>query len=355
MNTPSFKELYTEYKDRNHQLISEMDYNEYTNFYSFVIDKSHMNENNNLYLLFVTGKLLEKETNTSTIIPRVNKPIKRSRSESGRTIVPTKFSRYNDYISNLTPYLKSYITPVKLEQYSQDLSYDDIIIKKLETVVDNDEYIDKQNYGKLVECWFADNCNCPICDQPTLRRYAKDNFPVIDLVCVNPLHTFLHGVRFFQVKSMSSEFEYFNFNTKLIHTGAYKFGKIVHSINVLDDDITKKVLIGYICISVTPKKDYLKVNKEQSFLVLPKTDINKVVKRLFEDNFDDFFVQYDDNDIIDKYYDYVDIANPIITFSLSNNNILKFSERYTTNLVIPIDYIKNTSWNMIDNPLFDAI
>lgn len=358
MDTPNYKELYAEYKDRNHQLISDMEYTKYTDFYSFVIDKDHMDENNNLYLLFVTSKLLEKSTIYEINGTRdISKPIKRSRSESERVIVPTKITKYNDYILNLTPYLKAYITPAKLDRYSQDLDYDDTIIQKLETVVDNSEYIDKQNYGKLVEVWFCDNCNCPICGLSSLRRYAKDNFPVIDLVCVNPLHTFDQGVKFFQVKSVSTnfnDFKYFDYDTKIIHTGSYKFGKIVHSINILDDDITKKVLIGYICITVEPKYDHLKVNKDKSFFVLPKTNINVVAKKLFEDDFDTFFVQYDDTDIIDKYYEYIDIVNPLITFSTRNNQVIKFSNFYQKNLIIPMNYMTDgkTSWNIIDNMLF---
>lgn len=358
MDTPNYKELYAEYKDKNHQLISDMSHNEYTDFYSFVIDKDHMDENNNLYLLFVTSKLLEKHTYEMSNSQDLSKPIKRTRSESERVVVPTKITRYNDYISNLTPYLKAYVTPAKFDRYSQDLEHDNFVIQKLETVVDDSEYIDKQNYGKLVEVWFCDNCNCPVCGAPSLRRYAKDNFPVIDLVCINQLHTFDQGVKFFQVKSASTDFndfKYFDYDTKLIHTGSYKFGKIVHSINVLDDDIIKKVLIGYICITVEPKYDYLKVNKDKSFFVLPKTNINVVAKKLFEDDFDMFFVQYENGDIVDKYYEYLDIVNPLITFSTRNNHVIKFSDFYNKNLVIPLNYMTDgrTKWNIIDNTLFE--
>lgn len=360
MDTPNYKELYTEYKDKNYQLMSDMVDSEFTDFYSFVIDKDHMNENNNLYLLFVTGKLLEKSTILEIPKAQISQPLKRSRSESERVVIPTKITRYNDYISNLTPYLKAYITPAKFARYSHDLDQDDTIIKRLENVIDNSEYVDKQNYGKLVEVWFADNCNCPVCNQPTLRRYAKDNFPVIDLVCINPLHTFEQGVKFFQIKSTSTnfnDFKYFDYDDRLIHTGSYKFGKIVHSINVLDDDITKKVLIGYICITVEPRKDHLKINKDKSFYVLPKTNINVVAKKLFEDNFDTFFVQYDNNDIVDKYYEYVDIVRPMITFSTTNNDVTKFSIFYpkTKTMTIPMNYLTDgkTSWSVMNNTLFE--
>lgn len=361
MDTPNYKELYSEYKNKNYQLISDMVNTDYIDFNSFVIDKDHVDENNNLYLLFVTSKLLEKSVIDNVInneIDLIPKQLKRSRDESERVIISTKITKYADYITNLTPYLKAYITPAKLDRYSQDLEDDNSIIESLKSIVDDSEYIDKQNYGKLVEVWFCDNCNCPVCGKQTLKRYEKDNFPVIDLVCVNPLHTFDQGVKFFQVKSTSTDFtdfKYFDYDDRLIHTGSYKFGKIVHSINVLDDDITKKVLIGYICITVEPKYDYLKVNKDKSFFVLPKTNINVVAKKLFEDNFDDFFVQYDDSDIIDKYYEYIDIVNPLITFSMTNNNVVKFSEVYPKKLVIPMYYLIDgkTTWNVIDNSLFE--
>lgn len=362
MDTPNYKELYDEYKNRNNQLISDMTDTDYIDFYSFVIDKDHIDENNNLYLLFVTGKLLEKSI-VHNVVPNEQQlnptQLKRSRTESERVIIPTKITRYADYITNITPYLKARITPDKLDRYTQDLEYDSsTIIQKLEAVVDDSEYIDKQNYGKLVEVWFCDNCNCPVCGQKTLKRYEKDNFPVIDLVCVNPLHTYDKGVKFFQVKSTSTDFtdfKYFDYDNRLIHTGSYKFGKIVHSITVLDDDFTKKILIGYICITVEPKYDYLKVNKNKSFFVLPKTNINVVVKKLFEDNFDNFFVQYDNSDIIDKYYEYVNIVKPLITFSMTNNNVVTFSKVYSQNLVIPMYYLIDgkTSWTPIDNSLLE--
>lgn len=362
MDTPNYKELYSEYKDRNHQLIYEMDYNEYTDFYSFVVDKDHLDENTNLYLLFVSDKLLEK-SNTQILQLR-SKTIKRTREElektsnetSKRTIIPTKITKYSDYILNLTPYLKSYITPSKLDNYVRDIEHDNELIEKIRLATDDSEYIDKQNYGKLVETWFADNCSCPVCGSFSLRRYAKDNFPVIDFVCINQEHTFDDGVKFFQVKSTTTnfeEFKYFDYSEKTIHTGSYKYGKIVHKINVLDDNLTKKVLIGYICITVEPKNDYLKINKTKSFFVLPNTKINPVAKKLFENNFDGLFVQGDTLDMIDKYYEYIDIANPTIMFSDVNNDVVIFKDRYEKNLIIDMNYMTNglTSWNIINNPL----
>lgn len=357
MEEPNYKELYSAAKSENHRLISELDYNEYTDFYNFAVDKDHMNENNNLYLLFVTSKLYMPQK-SQQIVELVQKPIKRNRYEyeSKRTTIPTKITRYNDYISNLTPYLKSYITPAKQEQYERDMLDDDSIIEKIQMAVDDSEYIDKENYGKLVEVWYADNCKCPVCNQMSLRRYVKDNFPVIDLVCINENHTFEQGVKFFQVKSTSSDFDnfkYFDYDEKIIHTGSYKFGKISHNINVLDDMTTKKVLIGYICVFIEPMTTYIKINKNKSFLVLPKMNIDGVVKKLFEYDFETLFDK-NQKDLMDMYYEYIDIINPTIRFSTENNNVIKFKDFYKINLRIELDYMTNgeTIWTIIDNPLF---
>lgn len=356
MDTPvvvDYRELYTDYKLLNHELISQLDYNEYTSLYDFIVDKEHTNENNNLYLLFTTADLLEKIIKMSYSEP-LRKPIKRLRSESTRINNGRKMTKYNDYIANLTPYLKAYVTPYKLEQFSRDLDLDTSLIEKLNEATDDSEYVNTENYGKVVEIWFADNCNCPICMQPTLRRYAKDNFPVIDLVCINESHTFEDGVKFFQVKSMStgeSYFsKYFDYDDKIIHTGSYKFGKIVHSISPLDDDLTKKVLIGYICIQIEPKIDHLKVDMHKSFLVLPQTH-NSVVKKLFDETL--FMQEYENVD--NYYYLYIDIVHPTITFSTNTNNVKRFDEFYGKKVKfrIPIDYIENseTDWIILKNNL----
>jgi len=203
-----------------------------------------------------------------------------------------KKKMYPEYIYNITPYLKQYITPHKLPQFEADLNYDQILVDKLEHMTDDTEFVDDMNYGKTIECWYTDNLECPVCRKKSLRRYQKDNFPAIDVVCINPKHLFEQGVKFFQIKASAGNFTelstsksiitpYFSFLDRTIHTGSYKYGKIIHDISIFDKDFIKKILVGYICIDFVKREKYLTINKSRSFFVLPKTKVDNITKKLF--------------------------------------------------------------------------
>jgi hypothetical protein len=112
-------------------------------------------------------------------------------------------------------------------------------------------YINYDNNGKNIECWVADNMYCPCCGSKSLRRYVKDNIPCIDLMCINPEHKFINGVKFFQVKAKSKYVTYqrdknFDYELKQIHTGSKEIGQFIHDISKGEEYYG--LLIGYICI-----------------------------------------------------------------------------------------------------------
>lgn len=240
----------------------------------------------------------------------------------------------------------------------------------------NPLYINFDNNGKNIECWVADNMRCPSCGVKSLRRYVRNNMPCIDLVCSNPEHKFIHGVKFFQVKSKLSTITYepyknFNYKTKQIHTGSKAIAQYPHSIETMGDYYT--LLMGYICI------EYRKIIKEpneiieilpSSFIVLPKIYIaeskalfsSKPTKK-FNDKLDLKKEQMTDNDKNPTlYYWYID-TNPttnIIEFSTSNNDIIFFNPHNKTQLFgsvpkmnfITTDYDPDipNKWKIVPNP-----
>lgn len=334
-----------------------------------VINDNYNDDNSNLYILFITSKLLEKTQIIETFDePKSGSLRKRSRNSKSydeletekNTQIKRKTSfpkKYDNYITSLTPYIKKYVDPSTIDDIEADLKLDDKLIEKIESYED-DNYVDIENYGKHVEVWFADNFVCPVCRQYTLRRYAKSNFPVIDLVCVNNNHTFSDGVRFFQVKAMAqgslfNGLPYFSRNDRTIHVGSYTYGKIVHNLSRYDFDVDKKILIGYMCIVIKRiLEDSLIIDKTKSFFVLPKTNTEIVAKKLFNDippamlpiHDDVYFYQYLDED---------DDAPHLIKFSNLLNDVTTLSSYVDSNIVIPKNYLSNVThtWKELSNPL----
>jgi hypothetical protein len=323
-NQPYYDE-YMYYKNKNNDLRSLMDGSLYDQIYN--------DENNNLYLLFITSNLLEKEhiriSSQIEMEPVVAKKRNMTYREQDDTEPRIKKAKtYPDYIYNLTPFLKQYVTPHKLPQFEADLNYDKILVDKLESMVEDDEYINHENYGKTVEC-------------------------------INPDHLFDHGVKFFQIKASSGNFmgssnssivtPYFSLHDRTIHTGSYKYGKTIHDISIFDGDFIKKILVGYICIDFVKRDKYLTINKSRSFFVLPKTKIDNTIKELFTQDFTEMFIEH--NEVSYNYYSYIDIVHPTIIFDDKNNDVVTFSERYEHVLHIPLDYLLITKLTILENPL----
>jgi len=200
------------------------------------------------------------------------------------TRIRNKPSYLQDYVQDLTPQILRYLTPVSKARMEVDIEIDNDIIEKLKAIQEQEDpaYTAYENYGKLIECWIADNMICPCCgENQTLRRYLSDSMPVIDLVCINPLHTLEHGVKFFQVKTSNGRYfldkPYFmydatntNRNANTIHVGSRRWGEPVHSIRPRDSLLNKKILCGYICIGYTDNDTTISINLRNSFIVLPE-------------------------------------------------------------------------------------
>lgn len=293
---------------------------DYASFLHNINDTSKYNdENNNLFILFTSFDLLEKTSLIANIdiSDEISEHTKKKRTRSNDTIdiLPDKKKRViqstqsDDYIYALTPIIQKYAglnTDINAK-----LKKDDILIKRIQTYVENKDgpYIHIENFGKHIETWMADFFICPVCKSNTLRRYAKNNFPAIDLVCINENHLFNDGVKFFQVKSMISgatfnNKPYFSLNDRTIHVGSYKYGKIVHNINITNPNyyLDKKILIGYICVVIDKiLQNDLKISTIKSFCVLPKINHRPIEKKLFS------------NDNTEKIYDVfnLDLLEPL--------------------------------------------
>ena len=372
--------------------------------------------NNDLFILFISSKIFERQQSQTDryYIAEASKSqtekASKSQIEEANINRPqrdhNKPKRYRDYESELTPLIKRYIE-------SRHYDTDDIdnlrllIDKSLDSDTDkimkafakldltDTEYKNYENYGKLVECWISDNMKCPCCEQYSLRRYASDIMPVIDLVCINPEHKFSHGVKFYQVKASNGTLfmgsKYFNKDTKIIHVGSVNYGYLVHSVKISDDDFKKKILIGYICIEFAEKDDTLQIKSNNSFIVYPKYD--NTVKQLFGTIETNTTVNID-QEFGESYYKYIDSVHsiqlakqvetnqllkqadqlpkqvdqlakqvetnktkqihPIIKFSNINNQIKKIDD-YILTKTIPKSYLDTNRWSQKDNPLKDII
>ena len=220
-----------------------------------------------IHNLFTTSKLYEldetRQYNKPVIEPVFTTPRK---SERLVNKAPPDYTFLPDILINQTP-----ITGKRLKI---DMGKDDVIHANKELIEEiNDEtYIYyEENYGKLIETFYIDNCECPVCHQKTLRRYVRSNFPLIDAVCIYPNHTYNDGVKYFQIKSSNGSLfrgkKYFSKKDRFSHTGGSKLAILAHSIKT--NSRKKYTLFGYICIEYIDNDNELIVNKKKSFIILP--------------------------------------------------------------------------------------
>jgi len=319
---------------------------------------------NALYIKFATEKLIDPnpfkiDRSEPASASSSRKAIKRTPRE---TRPP---SHYADYTMNLTRAALGHLSPASRSRMMDDIELDDKIIKTLEELQETEdpEYVAYENYGKIIEAWIADNMCCPACRAPkSLRRYANNSMPVIDLVCINPEHKFRHGVRFFQVKtsdgSLFADKPYFNYNPLLdtsdsntIHVGSRTYGELVHSISPSESSFDKKILCGYICIKYTKLTHVLQIDPRKSMIVLPKylyipTSIRKTLT--FGSSVD---VPEDGSQA--WYYCYTDqnSGHNRIKFNLVTNQVLtdgKFSDLLSG---LTIDNLHTIETAVIENPV----
>ena len=342
---------------------------------------------NAIYLFFITNNLEQlkdistEEQQNGLVIDPITEPITELiRVHNTRTNNERNRFIYNNYMAtDLTPNVYNYASP---KTFENDKNYDEGIIIKLNNTNDSeDEYRLIENYGKLIEIWIADNCRCPICKEKTLRRYSKNNFPIIDLVCINENH--VDDIKFFQVKTSEKignksniyrGRHYFNLdlnnnNNNTILAGSRDVGQYIHNIKPSEifNENLRKTLNGYICILYTIKyrdnNTTLKIDMNLSFIVLPNfwlppQDIeNDYYYKYVVPNSDDKEIKFNTNtnNIINLYGESKNNINSINhnlfsddsdTLPINEPNALIDTPIINTNY----DDHKN-KWIIIENPL----
>lgn len=351
-----------------------------------------------IYVYFINSDIIELISNYDNIL-KANKEVKRleeiitqekinnlaeintqnynTPARPKRYTLSTAETKYKEYIMSLSPTILSYVSPSKRDELKVKLNEDDNIIMDIEKSIDtkDKDYIHIENYGKLIEIWLADNMKCPCCNEKTLKRYSKDNFPIIDLVCINPNHNINDNVKFFQVKtsylqnngaSISLHGQpYFSFNDKTIMIGSKEWGQFSHNIKGSDDN--KKILIGYICILFTKNKNdtHIIISKSKSFVVLPsvKNNDNKAYYQytnftyhpqiIFNDEINYIGNLNGDNLSSASYLEANNINKRLFDDTTINKDMT--SKVYLESNKIPLNYNDSEKWITITNPLRQEI
>lgn len=353
---------------------------------------THLNdESNNLYLKFITEKLVAYNNDDFNIGSYVSDETShitgyKSRMLGGSNIFTTpnnkrylddaedntsdskkqyrrslrirKLSqRLLDYELNLTQAIIRYVSPRSKPYIQQDMEIDNKVIKYIEDMKEyNKAYSNYENYGKLIECWLSDNMRCPCCNQKTLRRYYKDNMPVIDLMCINREHTIAKGVKYFQVKASNGALfngkQYFNYDpenkfeySNTIHVGSFNYGQHVHKIQPNSDLFDKKILCGYICIYYRESKKEIAI-LDTSFCVLPiYRGKENIVQNLFGITKEKDYIVTEENN---WYYKYINNNKKHyrIKFNLNTNRLVMINQgllehNFSKEYIIKTDPLEN--------------
>lgn len=239
---------------------------------------------------------------------------------------------------DLTPFSKiilDHTSPSSKEYMLKELIKDNDKLKSLELNDDDPDYLDKleNNYlGFFLEDFLSINGLCPVCNQPTLRKYYSKNIPVIDLICINYYYHLIQKECFvFQVK-ISLNNSYFNLKNKTISVGSKYFGEVAHSINGLDLIKNKLIVPGYICLKLKDlsNRSYL-IDHSKSFILIPN----------YLNDIDQFFYSYVKKNFFNK---------DVITWNSSLVNV--FDVNTCLKNINQIDYTLYLSQQII-NPYFN--
>lgn len=152
---------------------------------------------------------------------------------------------------------------------------------------DDAEYTDARfpDMGKYLEYWLADSIACPACGaRGSLRLFLSPNFPVYDLLCVDPGHGNDYP-RAFQVKASFRNAYALPVATSPL-PGGYSDAvvvkdtsdkRIVHGIRTGHPSDVKDIVPAYICIYFVPppagqdwQLDKLKIRGKDSYCLLPR-------------------------------------------------------------------------------------
>jgi len=182
----------------------------------------------------------------------------------GKRVVktPSKLKDPSMIWKNYTPKIIKGISTPDQKQITEDFAIDDEELMKYfsdyETDPDYVEAISDTVVGKYMEYHLALNMKCPECEGD-LKCYYSNYMPIIDMVCISKNHDPKYP-KYFQVKTKIGNSIYFG-NFKIsekiydyVFVGSKRYGYNSHCVKASANDDAKRVVIGYICITVEQGK-----------------------------------------------------------------------------------------------------
>jgi hypothetical protein len=216
----------------------------------------------NLYSIFFGKKLLSLSKYEPKTPPKVK--------SATEVLTPLSLSIYE----SVSPASKPYIL---MDMLSDNNLIDTIENKMFDLDPDYQEKMENNGLGFFMEEYISVYGFCPVCNQPTLKKYAQPNIPVVDLVCVNSdYHLQKNECFLYQVKISLSN-TYFNLNQQKISVGSKKYGEFAH-LHKGSENLDKKIVVpGYICIKLinypSESQTYV-VDHRNSFVLIPDYNNN---------------------------------------------------------------------------------
>jgi len=229
----------------------------------------------------------------------------------------------------MSPETKQFVESLLLSPQSEKIMIKDISnddekriekeLKERQIDIDYVENLEANQLGLYLETHLSFHGVCPVCHQPTLRKYDRKNMPVVDLICVNEKHLD-NTCKIFQVK-MSLGSDYFNKKNEYVSTGSKNFGQICHEVRGTDV-FSKKIVPGYICVRLEAETkdstEKYRIVKNESFVLIPK----------YNETSNETYYKYLDDDPKNKmYYKFggktITLTKNLITW---NTNLVRVEE-----------------------------
>lgn len=208
---------------------------------------------------------------------------------------PTKARPEAGIVNTLTPITQSIyntLSPQSQRYLLVDIMEDNLEIERLASKAegldpDYEEKMENNGLGFFMEDYISMHCRCPVCGEPTLRKYSQSNVPVVDLVCINEAyHMKNNKCCLFQVK-ISLGNDYFNLGNKKIVVGSRVYGEQCHLVKGTNDIEHKFLVPGYICIKLNRVPNEIQmytVEHSKSFVLIPN----------YQNTSNNFYYQYID-------------------------------------------------------------
>lgn len=157
------------------------------------------------------------------------------------------------------------IKNLKYNSYNLIFNSDILNYTPMEFVDISVKNLSNNKLGSIIEDELTVNGVCPLCGMKTLRKYKNKIMPIVDLICINPIHLIKKECFVYQIKSTTQENGYFSLSKKYIKIGKNYLSSYIHTSN----DILLRP--GYICIkySFNNDKTIIDIDTKKSFILLP--------------------------------------------------------------------------------------